>query len=83
MIQPARIPLKEQYGGETVVGRARERRVDWHVVNAGGGCRVTDVVVGGVSMKASQRNEIAGIIQRNGGRPDAMMVVLRQQLGRR
>ena len=76
------------YGGEIVVisqvgGTGQGIEADWHVVNAGGGYRVTDVVVGGVSMKASQRNEIAGIIQRNGGRPDAMMVVLRQQLGRR
>src|SRR5918997_1132192 len=40
----------------------------------------TDVVVGGVSMKTTQRAEFASIIQRNGGQPDALLAVLRQQL---
>ena len=31
-------------------------------------------------MKATQRSEFASIIQRNGGQPDALIPVLRQQL---
>jgi hypothetical protein len=33
-----------------------------------------------VSMKASQCDEFAGIIQNNGGQPAALLAVLRQQL---
>ena len=54
--------------------------IDWHVTNQNGHYLVTDVVVDGVSMKATQRSEFASIIQRNGGQPDALVSVLRQQL---
>ena len=54
--------------------------LDWHVTNQNGRWLVTDVVVDGVSMKATQRSEFASIIQRNGGQPDALITVLRQQL---
>jgi phospholipid transport system substrate-binding protein len=55
--------------------------IDWHVVNRNGRFLITDVAVDGVSMKVTQRNEFAGIIQRNGGRPEALVAALRQQLG--
>ena len=54
--------------------------LDWHVTNQNGRWLVTDVVVDGVSMKATQRSEFAAIIQRNGGQPDSLISVLRQQL---
>jgi phospholipid transport system substrate-binding protein len=50
-------------------------------MNNGGRYLITDVVVGGVSMKVTQRDEFAAIIQRNGGRPEALLAALRQQLG--
>jgi hypothetical protein len=40
---------------------------------------VTDVNVNGSSMKVSERDQLAGIMQRNGGRPDALLSVMRQQ----
>ena len=55
--------------------------LDWQVVNRGGRYQVTDVFVDHVSMKLSERNEIAAIIQRNGGEPAAAIAALRQQLG--
>jgi phospholipid transport system substrate-binding protein len=54
--------------------------IDWHVINRDGRMLITDVVVDGVSMKVAQRNEFAAIIQRNGGRPEALVAALRQQL---
>jgi phospholipid transport system substrate-binding protein len=54
--------------------------IDWTVTNQNGRYLVTDVIVDGVSMKTTQRSEFAAIIQRNGGQPDALLSVLRQQL---
>lgn len=74
------------YGGEVVVasqvsrGAGNPINIDWHVTNRGGRLLVTDVVVDGVSMKATQRSEFASIIQRNGGQPDALVAALRQQV---
>ena len=84
---PFRVTGARPNGGETVVSSQVSRpgsqptEIDWHVVNNAGGYRVTDVVVGGVSMRISQRSEFASIIQRNGGRPDALIAALRQQTG--
>ena len=54
--------------------------VDWYLVNAGGSFKITDVYVGGVSMKVTQRDEFAAVIQRNGGRVGALIAQLRQKL---
>lgn len=86
---PFRVTGSHPFGGETVVtsqvwanGNAPVD-IDWHVQNQNGRFVVTDVVVGGVSMKATQRSEFASVIQRNGGRPDSLIGVLRQQLASR
>jgi phospholipid transport system substrate-binding protein len=55
-------------------------RIDWHVAPAGDGFKVTDVYVDQVSMRVTQRDEFAKIIQNNGGQPSALLAVLRQQL---
>ena len=52
----------------------------WHVANHGGKFLVTDVQLDGASMKVSQRDQIAAIVQRNGGRSDALLSVMRQQV---
>jgi phospholipid transport system substrate-binding protein len=85
---PFRVTGERPYGGETVVvsqvtkpGGNQPTEIDWHVMNHGGRYLVTDVVVDGVSMKATQRSEFASIIQRNGGRPEALLAAMRQQLG--
>jgi phospholipid transport system substrate-binding protein len=83
---PFRVTGSQPSGGETVVasqvsmGGGSPVEIDWHVQNRNGRFLVTDVVVGGVSMKATQRSEFASIIQRNGGQPDALIAALRQQL---
>jgi phospholipid transport system substrate-binding protein len=53
-------------------------RIDWYLIDRGGQYKVTDVYVDGVSMKATQRDEFASIIQRNNGRVDSLLAVLRQ-----
>ena len=85
---PFRVTGTRPYGGETVVasqaykpGGGQPTEIDWHVMGQGGRYKVTDVVVDGVSMKATQRSEFASIIQRNGGRPEALLAAMRQQLG--
>jgi phospholipid transport system substrate-binding protein len=83
---PFRVTGTQPSGSETVVssqvwaGGNSPVQIDWHVQNRDGRFLVTDVVVGGVSMKATQRSEFASIIQRNGGQPDALVAALRQQL---
>ena len=64
----------------SLAAAATRSQIDWHVIDRGGRPLVTDVVVDGVSMKATHRNEFASIIQRNGGQPDALLPALRQQL---
>lgn len=83
-----RVTGARPYGGATVVtsqafspGSNQPIGIDWQVVNQGGRYLVTDVIVGGVSMKVSLRDEFASIIQRNGGRPEALLAVMRQQRG--
>src|SRR3977135_400344 len=72
-------------GDETIVTSQVMRQgspaeLQWHVANRGGRFVVTDVHVNGSSMKVSERDQLAGIIQRNGGRPDALLSVMRQQV---
>jgi phospholipid transport system substrate-binding protein len=50
--------------------------VDWRVRPKGGGYRIIDVMVEGVSMAVTQRNDFAGVIQR-GGSTDALLAYLR------
>lgn len=41
--------------------------VDWHVSEVAGGARISDVVIDGVSLTRTQRDEFASVIQANGG----------------
>jgi phospholipid transport system substrate-binding protein len=58
-------------------------RMDWYLVDRGGQYKITDVYVDGVSMKATQRDEFASIIQRNNGSTESLLAVLRQNLAQR
>ncbi len=55
--------------------------VDWTVRREDGGLKIFDVVVEGVSMSVTQRSEFASVIQRNGGKIDALLQLLRQRTG--
>jgi len=56
-------------GGEEV-------RVDWRVRHKGGGYKIVDVLVAGVSMSVTQRSDFASVIQRGGGNVDALLAEL-------
>ena len=83
--EPFRVTGSRPSGEETVVSSEIDRRggnrvqVDWYLTSRGGRQKITDVYVGGVSMKVTQRDEFASVIQRNGGRVDALLAQLRQR----
>ena len=51
-----------------------------YLIDRGGSHKITDVYVGGVSMKVTERDEFASVIQRNGGQVAALLAQLRQKL---
>jgi phospholipid transport system substrate-binding protein len=84
---PFRVTGTRQIGDETIVTsqvmhQGNPAELQWHVANRGGRFVVTDVHVNGSSMKVSERDQLAGILQRNGGRPDQLLSVMRQQVAR-
>jgi phospholipid transport system substrate-binding protein len=54
-------------------------RVDWLLTPQGGAYKISDVMVEGVSMAATQRSEFASVIQRNGGQIQGLITALRQK----
>jgi len=54
--------------------------IDWRVRQRNGKLGVIDVVVEGVSLSVTQRQEYAAVIQRNGGQIDGLLAMMRQQL---
>ena len=81
-----RVIGSEPYGDGVVVNSealppgGNAVRIDWHLVPSGDGYKVNDVMVDQVSMKVTQRDEFARIIQNNGGQPGALLAVMREQL---
>ena len=73
-------------GDETIVASEITRtdgnkiRIDWHLVDRGG-WKITDAYVAGVSMKVTQRDEFASVIQQGGGQVSYLIGRLRQKVG--
>src|SRR5262249_17975752 len=84
--EPFRVTGSRPNGAETVVssqiirGNGAPINVEWFLINAGGHFRITDVYVGGVSMKVTQRDEFAAVIQRSGGQVSGLIALLRQKV---
>jgi phospholipid transport system substrate-binding protein len=55
-------------------------RVDWRVRSRKGTLKVVDVVVEGVSMLITQRDEFSSVIQRSGGQVEGLLASLRQRV---
>lgn len=55
--------------------------ISWRVRQRSDGFQIVDVSVEGVSMAVTQRNDFASVIQRNGGRFEALLQRLRQMVG--
>jgi phospholipid transport system substrate-binding protein len=64
---------------EIVRGDGGRIRVDWYLVN-NGGWKITDAYVAGVSMKVTQRDEFASVIQQGGGQVQYLLDKLRQKV---
>jgi phospholipid transport system substrate-binding protein len=83
--EPFRVTGTRPNGEETIVTSEIVRHsgspieVDWHLIGHGS-FKITDVYVAGVSMKVTQRDEFASVIQRNGGQVAALIAQLRQKL---
>jgi phospholipid transport system substrate-binding protein len=54
-------------------------QIDWYVANQGGKSKITDVYVAGVSMRVTQRDEFASVIQHDGGKVEGLLTRLRQK----
>jgi len=54
-------------------------RVDWRLSTRDGMYKISDVIIDGLSMAANGRSQLESIVQRNGGRPQAILAVMRQQ----
>ncbi len=83
--EPFRVVGNRPNGDEIIVSSQVVRsggnpiQIDWYVVNQGGKPKIADVYVAGVSMKVTQRDEFASIIQRDGGKIDGLLNRLRQK----
>ena len=56
--------------------------VNWRLVPDGNSFRIVDVVIEGVSMGVTQRNEYASVLQRNGNSISALIKAMRQSLAK-
>ncbi len=54
-------------------------RVDWRVRTRNGDHRIVDVIVEGVSMAATQRDEFVSVIRRGGGGLETLIAALRKK----
>lgn len=68
---------------EGVVAGKPPVRLDVRVRQNGGDYRIIDVAIEGVSMAITQRDEFASVIQRGGGRVEALLANLREKVGQR
>jgi len=82
-----RITGSRPYGGDILVtsqaipsGGQQLAEIDWIVKNYDGRYLVNDILIENVSMKIAYRDGFAGIIERNGGHPEALLAVLRQMI---
>jgi phospholipid transport system substrate-binding protein len=55
-------------------------KVDWRLTAQNGSYKVSDIVIDGLRMVANGRSQLEGVVERNGGRPQAIFAVMRQQI---
>lgn len=55
-------------------------QIDWRVIKVDGAYKITDVVVEGVSMLVTQRQEFSSIINQNGGKVQPLIDMLKKKL---
>src|SRR5476649_1545573 len=57
--------------------------VDWRVSHSDQRYNITDIMVAGVSMALTERQEFASVIQRSGGELEGLLKLLREKTGQR
>jgi phospholipid transport system substrate-binding protein len=55
-------------------------RVDWRLSARDGMYKISDVIIDGFSKAANGRSQLEGVVERNGGRVQAILAVMRQQI---
>jgi hypothetical protein len=55
-------------------------RIDRRVSARDGIFKISDVIIDGLSMAANGRSQLEGVVERNGGRPQVILPVMRQQI---
>jgi phospholipid transport system substrate-binding protein len=55
--------------------------VDWRVNKKGSDYKIADVIIDGISMAVTERQQFASVIQRNNGQLDALLKLLRERAG--
>lgn len=79
--------VRKDGGGHAIVQsivirpQAENVRVDWRVASDGQDFRIVDVIVEGLSMAVTQRDEFASVIQSKGGKVAGLIDVLRAKVG--
>src|SRR3546814_4703383 len=58
-------------------------RVEWKLHDKDGKPLLTDVIVEGVSMAFTQRQQFESVIQNNGGKVDALLAAMKKQISKR
>jgi phospholipid transport system substrate-binding protein len=53
-------------------------KVDWRLSTKDGLYKISDVVIDGASMRASERSEFASVIQRSGGQVQGLLAIMRE-----
>jgi phospholipid transport system substrate-binding protein len=56
--------------------------VNWRLVPSGNSFKIVDIVIEGVSMAVTQRNEYASVLQRNGNSIPALINAMRKSLAK-
>ena len=59
---------------------AQPLKVDWRLTAQNGSYKISDIIIEGLSMAANGRSQLEGVVERNGGRPQAILAVMRQQI---
>jgi phospholipid transport system substrate-binding protein len=57
--------------------------MDVRVRQGSGSFKIIDLAIEGISMAVTQRDEFSSVIQRGGGRVEALLVSLRERVGPR
>ena len=65
---------------EVMLANGRKIRVHWRVRN-GKALKIVDVLIEGVSMAITQRDQFSAIINQNGGKIDGLLIALRKKMG--